>query len=61
MHALVNAPLPKHDEKTDAVQLYFEEILTVQPNGKLKETDRRVFKILRPGGKQLAKLRFVCK
>ena len=58
MHALVNAPLPKHDEKTDAVQLYFEEILTVQPNGKLKQTDRRVFKILRPGGKQLAKLRF---
>jgi len=51
MHALVNAPLPPHDEKTDAVQLYFEEILVVQPNGKLKEIDRAAYKILRPGGR----------
>ena len=36
MHALVSAPLPKHDEKTDAVLLYSEEILSVQPNGKIK-------------------------
>ncbi len=53
MHALTSAPLPKHDEKTEAVLLYSEEILTVQPNGKLKELDRRVYKILRPSGRHL--------
>jgi Domain of Unknown Function with PDB structure (DUF3857)/Transglutaminase-like superfamily len=58
MHALVNAPLPAHDEKTDAVVLYSEEILTVQPNGKLHETDRIAFKILRPGGRSLGKHEF---
>jgi hypothetical protein len=56
MHALVNAPLPKHDEKTEAVVLYMEEILTVQANGKLKETDRVAYKILRPSGKHLGKV-----
>lgn len=52
MHALVNAPLPPHDEKTDAVVLYSEEILNVQANGKIKTTERRVYKILRPGGRE---------
>ena len=51
MHALTSAPIPAHDEKTDAVMLYFEEILSVQPNGKLKEIDRTAYKILRPGGR----------
>jgi hypothetical protein len=51
MHAVVNAPIPAHDEKTDAVVLYAEDILTVQPNGKIKRTERRVFKILRPSGR----------
>src|SRR5271170_803899 len=51
MHAAMNAPIPGHDEKTDAVVLYAEDILAVQPNGKLKRTERRVYKILRPGGK----------
>lgn len=50
MHALVNAPLPAHDEKTDAVLLYSEDVLTVQPNGKIKSLSRRAYKILRPGG-----------
>jgi hypothetical protein len=58
MHALVNAPLPPHDEKTDAVQLYFEEILVVQPNGKLKEIDRVAYKILRPAGRGYGKWTF---
>ena len=58
MHALVSAPLPKHDEKTDAVLLYSEEILSVQPNGKIKEIDRRAYKILRPEGRQYGKLHF---
>jgi uncharacterized protein DUF3857/transglutaminase superfamily protein len=56
MHALTSAPLPKHDEKTEAVALYFEEILTVQANGKTKEIDRVAYKILRPGGRHLGKV-----
>src|ERR1700722_14790798 len=56
MHALTSAPLPPHDEKTDAILLYSEEILMVQPNGKLKEIDRSAYKILRPGGKGFGKL-----
>jgi hypothetical protein len=30
MHSLVNAPLPAHDEKTNAVLLYSETIVSVQ-------------------------------
>src|SRR6202790_3074790 len=52
MHALVNVPLPEHDDKTDAVMLYSEHIFTVQPNGKIKEMKRAAYKILRVGGKQ---------
>jgi hypothetical protein len=52
MHALVSAPLPPHDEKTDAVLLYSEDILNVQSNGKIKTIERRAYKILRPGGRE---------
>lgn len=52
MHALVNAPLPPHDEKTDAVLLYSETILNVQPNGKIKKIKREAYKILRPDGRE---------
>ena len=58
MHALTGAPLPAHDEKTDAVLLYSEEILIVQPNGKLKEIDRSAYKILRPSGRHFGKVTF---
>src|SRR5580765_6308482 len=51
MHALVNAPLPAHDEKTDAVLLYSEKIVTVQSADKIKTTVREAYKILRPGGR----------
>jgi hypothetical protein len=51
MHAQVNAPLPAHDEKTNAVLLYSETVLTVQPNGKIKRLEREAYKILRPDGK----------
>ena len=51
MHAAAAAPVPAHDEKTSAVVLYSEDILTVQSNGKVKLTKRRVYKILRPSGK----------
>jgi hypothetical protein len=53
MHALVNAPLPVHDEKTDAVLLYSEEIVTVQSAEKIKTLTRVAYKILRPGGREL--------
>src|SRR5579859_1900110 len=55
MHALTSAPLPPHDEKTDAVLLYSEEILIVQPDGRLKRIHRRAYKILRPSGKEHGK------
>jgi hypothetical protein len=58
MHALTNAPLPAHDEKTEAVQLYSEEILTVQADGKVKEIDRVAYKILRPSARHLANVKF---
>jgi hypothetical protein len=56
MHALVNAPLPKYDEKMDAVLLYTEEILNVQSNGKIKSTTRRAYKILRPDGRRFGRI-----
>lgn len=52
LHALANAPLPEHDEKTDAVLLLSEDVLTVQPNGKIKRLTRRAYKILRAKGKE---------
>src|SRR5215469_1937030 len=58
MHALTGAPLPPHDEKTDVVILYSEQILVVQPNGKIKKIEREAFKILRPGVKHVGKLYF---
>src|ERR1700736_3418629 len=53
MHGLVNAPLPAHDEKTDAVVLYSEAIVTVQSADKIKTQVRVAYKILRPGGRDL--------
>jgi hypothetical protein len=51
MRALVNVPLPAHDEKTNAVLLLSEDSFIVQSNGKIKRIERRVYKILRPDGK----------
>jgi len=51
MHALVNAPLPAHDDKTDAVLLYSETAVSVQSADKIKRMERRAYKILRPGGR----------
>lgn len=51
MHAVANAPLPAHDEKTDAILLYSEDVTNVQPDGKIKSIERRVYKILRPSGR----------
>jgi predicted transglutaminase-like cysteine proteinase len=52
MHAQVNAPLPAHDEKTDAVLLYSETNVTVISADKIKTTVREAYKILRPNGRE---------
>lgn len=51
MHAVVSAPLPAHDEKTNAVLLYAETTVNVQSADKIKTHVRRVYKILRPSGR----------
>jgi hypothetical protein len=52
MHAVVNAPLPPHDDKADVVLLYSERNVTVQSADKVKITVREAYKILRPGGRE---------
>ena len=52
MHAAAVAPLPAHDEKTDAVIIYSEDITTVLSERRVKTLQRRAYKILRPGGKE---------
>jgi transglutaminase-like putative cysteine protease len=52
MHAQVNAPLPAHDEKTDAILLYSETDVTVLSTDKIKTTVREAYKILRPNGRE---------
>jgi hypothetical protein len=51
MHSLVNAPLPQHDEKTDAVLLYSETNVTVVSPEKIRTVAREAYKILRPDGR----------
>jgi hypothetical protein len=50
MRAQVAVPLPAHDEKADAVELYAETSLNVAPDGKFTRLERKVFRILRPDG-----------
>jgi hypothetical protein len=52
MHALVNAPLPAYDEKTDAVLLYSETNVTVISTDKIRTQVREAYKILRPNGRE---------
>src|SRR5215469_6629779 len=52
MHAAANAPLPAHDEKTDAVLLYSEQTLSVLSVDKIKTHVRLAYKILRPSGRE---------
>jgi hypothetical protein len=56
MHALVNAPVPAHEERTDAVVLYSEVVLNVAPNGRIKRLERRALKILRPDGENRGRI-----
>src|SRR5882724_6076279 len=57
LHALATLPLPPHDENTSAVLLQSETALIVQPDGRIKRTVRRAYKILRPEGRDRARLR----
>ncbi len=50
VRAQVSAPVPAHDDETDAVLLYSETTLTVLAPGRMKKLERRVFKILRADG-----------
>jgi len=51
MHAAASAPLPAHDEKTDAVLMYSERTVIVQSTDKIKTHVRVAYKILRPSGR----------
>jgi Domain of Unknown Function with PDB structure (DUF3857)/Transglutaminase-like superfamily len=51
MRAAANAPLPAHDEKTDAVLIYSETSTTVESADKVKTHVRIAYKILRPSGR----------
>lgn len=53
MHALAGASVPAHDDKTDAVEMYSERIVTVQSADKIKTLVREAYKIIRPGGREL--------
>ena len=53
----VSAPVPQHDEKTDAVLLYSESVLTVQPDGQRKHLERRAYRILRTEGQEFGIVR----
>lgn len=53
MHTAAALPLAGPvDEKADAIVLYEENVTIVQPDGKFKTIERRVLKIMRPGGRQ---------
>jgi hypothetical protein len=52
MHAVVSVPLPAHDDKTDAVLLYSDEVVTVQSENKVRTVIREAYKILRPDGRE---------
>jgi len=52
IQAQVHAPVPAHDELTDAALLYGETVLTVQPNGRVRRLERKVYRILRPDGRR---------
>jgi transglutaminase-like putative cysteine protease len=45
------APLAKYPEDTDAVVLLQERLVTVSPDGRVRSTYRKAFKVLRPSGR----------
>jgi Domain of Unknown Function with PDB structure (DUF3857)/Transglutaminase-like superfamily len=57
MHALVGAPLPGYDDKTDAVLLYSDINVTVLSADKIRTHVREAYKILRPEGRERGTVR----
>jgi len=57
MRAQVSAPIPAHDEETDAVLLYSEVQLAVQAPGKMSRIERYVYRILRRDGESYGTVR----
>lgn len=57
VQAQVNAPVPQHDDKTNAALLYSETVVTIQPDGQRRHFDRRVYRILRNAGEDLGVVR----
>src|SRR5262245_38127089 len=58
VRAQTSVATPEHDEETDAVLLYSETSLTVVDATKVKEIDRRVYRILRPDGERFGSVRW---
>jgi len=52
MRSVASAPLPAHDDKTDAIILYEEYNVNVVSADKIKIQVRRAYKILRPSGRE---------
>jgi transglutaminase-like putative cysteine protease len=57
LQAQTTVSLPTYDEKTNAVVLYDEHVVTVAPSGMIKHLQRRALRILRPDGEQWGELR----
>ena len=52
MHIAASAPVPAHDDKTDAVLLYEDRVVNVQSADRVKTQVRVAYKILRPSGRE---------
>lgn len=52
LRALAGQPLPKYPDKTNAVVLLDEQLTSVDHEGEIKTLYRRVYKILRPEGRE---------
>jgi hypothetical protein len=50
MRAQLAAPVPEHDPETAAAVLYLERTVTVLPNGRIRDLERKVVRILRTEG-----------
>ncbi len=56
LHALAAAPVPEHDDKTNALQLIGETTITVRADGRIRRLERAAFRILRPEGQDRGRL-----
>lgn len=54
---LTALPLPEHEDRTDAILLLADTVLSVKPNGDIIRVERRAFRILRPDGRGRAVVR----